>query len=301
MKRIIITGATSMIGTALIEVAVREGAEIYAIVRPNTKRIDRLPRLPQIHVIYGELSGLLDIQNLPEQCDCLYHLAWAGTTRIERDDPRIHERNIRYTLDAVELAKKVGCRRFIGAGSQAEYGPVNMIIDESTKFDPVTSYGVAKYASYKLSKKRCEQIGIEHIWGRVFSVYGPHDNEGTMLNSAIDSFLAGRTAHFSAATQMWNYLYESDAGEMFYRLGGENCQSGVYLIANHESHVLKEYILTLIEMFGSSASYVFDKESATPLPGLHVDMRSSCKQLEYFPSVSFREGIQETIKARQNL
>jgi len=301
MKRILVTGATSMIGTALIQVAVREGTEVYAIVRPGTKRMERLPQHPQVHTVFGGLESLLDIQGLPDQCDCFYHLAWDGTKRSVRDDPQVHERNIRYTLDAVELAKKTGCKRFVGAGSQAEYGPVADKIDENTKFAPVTSYGIAKYASCILSGKRCEQLGIEHIWGRIFSVYGPHDNEGTMLNTAVDNFLAGRTAHFSAASHMWNYLYESDAGEMFYRLGQEKCRPGVCLIANNESRVLKDYILELADLFGPEASCEFDKTAIVPLSGLNVDMRSSCEKLDYIPVVSFRDGILETINARRNM
>lgn len=38
--------------------------------------------------------------------DVFYHLAWAGTTGTARDDADLQLKNIEYTLDAVELAKK---------------------------------------------------------------------------------------------------------------------------------------------------------------------------------------------------
>ena len=236
MNNIIITGATSMIGVALMNIAIREKTNIYAIIRRNTNRINRIPNSPYVHVVYAELDEISKINSIPEACDCFYHFGWAGTKKVDRDDPRIQEKNIGYTLDAVELAKRLNCLRFVGAGSQAEYGFTDCLINENTQCNPTTSYGIAKYAAGILSRKRCEQLDLEHIWGRIFSVSGPHDNEGTLLLSAIDHFIAGEISRFSAATQIWNYLFESDAGEFFYRLGLSNVIPGTYLVANHESH-----------------------------------------------------------------
>ena len=43
MKRIIVTGATSMIGTALIEECIRHDIEVYAVVRAGSSKTKRLP------------------------------------------------------------------------------------------------------------------------------------------------------------------------------------------------------------------------------------------------------------------
>ncbi len=295
MKKIIITGATSMLGTALSEIAIREGVEVYAFVRPNTERIDRVIKSDFYHVLYATLDDLNSIDVIPSDCDVLYHFAWVGTSREMRDDPEIQEQNIQYTLDAVKLAKKAGCRRFVGAGSQAEYGPMYEKIDENTKFSPVSSYGMAKLAAGVLSRKLCEKNGIEHVWGRIFSVYGPHDNDGTMLRYAIDSWNDGKTARFSSGKQSWNYLYESDAGEMFYRLGCEDVPSGEYFVANPKSCSLREYINVLMLMYGKELKAKFSDDDSELLPGLDVDMNRTLQILKYEPQVTFEDGIREMI------
>ena len=38
MKRIVVTGATSMIGTALIEECIRHDIEVYAVVRAGSSK-----------------------------------------------------------------------------------------------------------------------------------------------------------------------------------------------------------------------------------------------------------------------
>ena len=49
MKRIIVTGATSMIGTALIEECIRHDIEVYAVVRAGSSKTKRLPESARIH------------------------------------------------------------------------------------------------------------------------------------------------------------------------------------------------------------------------------------------------------------
>ncbi|MBR4182227.1 MAG: NAD(P)-dependent oxidoreductase [Lachnospiraceae bacterium] len=296
MRKIIIDGATSMLGVALTEVAVREGVEVYAIVRPNTKRIDRIPKSPFVHVAYGSLDKLANAKDLPGDADVFYHFAWVGTVKAERNDPRMQERNIEYTLDAVELAERCGCKRFVFAGSQAEYGPVFDRIDDNTKHSPVLAYGIAKYAAGILSRRLCESKEIEHIWGRVFSVYGPHDNEGTMLKYAIDCWNKGEVAKFSSAMQYWNYLYELDAGEMFYRLGLPLVPAGTYMVANSESEILRNYIETAMRVYGEKAKAEFAPETSEKLCGLNVDTEKTNRLLNYYPQIAFDEGIRKMIE-----
>lgn len=292
-----------MIGTALTEVAVDRGTEVYAIVRPNTKRMERLPQSSLVHTIEGTIDTLSKIKGLSTDCDAFYHFGWAGTSKEERDDPLIHEVNIKYTLDAVELAHRCGCRKFIGAGSQAEYGPTNGVINESIRCAPVTSYGVSKLAAGILSEKMCSKYDITHIWGRIFSVYGPHDNEGTMLNYAIDHFCKGEKADFSAATQMWNYLYESDAGRYFYELGQNKVSSGIYNVANPKSVPLRDYIETMISVaekqFGLRTEYCFAELGNNMKPGgLFADTEKLMKAVDIGNIVSFEEGIGKMIEAK---
>ncbi len=300
MSKIIITGATSMLGTALMKAALKEGDEVFAIVRPDTNRMDRVVRSDQIHIVYGSLEDLNQIDNIPYGCDVFYHFAWSGTSKALRDDPIINEKNIQYSLEAVKLAEKTGCHRFVFAGSQAEYGRVDGIIDAKTRFSPSISYGIAKYAAGQLSRKLCDQKNIWHIWARIFSVYGPHDNAGTMLEYAVRCWNNGETAAFSSATQLWNYLYEDDAGEMLYRLGDDSVLPDTYFIASNESKPLKDYIRIMMAVYGDKAKAVFSDPGDVVPAGLNVDVSKTIEALNYIPKVSFEEGIKNTIEYLSN-
>lgn len=296
--RIVVTGATSMIGTALIKESICNNAEVLAIVRHGTRRLDRLPQSDLIRVEYADLDSLREVQGDGKPWDVFYHFAWGHTAREERDLPIAQEDNIRATLRAVELAHRLGCKKFIGAGSQAEYGKVDGVITPETPANPLTAYGIAKYAANMLSRRACELLGMEHIWGRIFSVYGVNDNENTMLNYAIDRFIQGNAADFSAATQMWNYLFEGDAGKFFYLLGACDVESGVYCIANPESRPLREFIEIMCAVYGKNVRCSFAKPGAAVI-GLQADVDKTVRATGYVPETSFEEGIRQVIEARR--
>ena len=295
MDKIIVTGATSMLGIALIEEAVRNGTEVYAFVRPSTKRRGRLPNSDLVKLINADLKDLLFIKSLPMDCDVLYHFAWIGTDRAKRDDPTMQTANISYTLDAVELAHKCGCKKFVGAGSQAEYGRVNGVISESTRFAPETAYGVAKYAAGLLSRKKCDVHGIIHIWGRIFSIYGRYDNEDTLLDYAVKRFLKGEMAYFTAGTQMWDYLHEKDAGKIFYLLGEKVKTSKTYRVAYGESKPLKKYIEMLAVEMDADGLCNFDSGIDLRLQGLQAQIQDLIDDIGYSPRIGFVDGIRDVL------
>lgn len=298
--RVVVSGATSMIGVACISACIANGCEVLAIVREGTDRLARLPQSDLVQIAWADLENLSSVQGDGIPWDVFYHYAWSHTTKTARNDPMAQQNNIRTTLQAVELAHRLGCKKFIGAGSQAEYGPVEGVISADTRPDPVVAYGMAKLAAGLLSRRLCEQYGMQHIWGRIFSVYGIYDNEDTMLNYAISQFCKGETARFSAATQTWNYLYEDDAGMMFYLLGEKQVEPGVYCIANIESRILKEYVMQLRDVFAQGAKCEFESYDANQkYISLNVDMRKTLDAIGYVPLTSFGEGISKVIATRR--
>lgn len=294
--RVVITGATSMIGVALVKECIQNGDTVLAIVRKKTTRIHRLPKSEFLHIWYVDLEQLKDVVLEDEKAyDVFYHFAWEGTQKEERDNPKIQESNIRTSLEAVALAKRLGCQKFIGAGSQAEYGMVHGVIDETTPCNPESAYGMAKLAANYLTRKYCDQNHMIQIWGRIFSVYGCNDNEGTMVNYALNQFLSNEKAYFSSAENIWNYLYEEDAGKMFYLLGKLDVDAGIYCIASEDNRMLKSYIKEIEKISGKENLCVFQTSALTKIINLEVSTEKMKKAIRYYSQISFRNGVEKVI------
>ena len=104
MERVIVTGATSMIGEALIEECLKHGISVCAVIRKDTARKDRLPEDPHLELVECSLE---ELETLPEKVngtfDTFYHIAWGYTGAARNKSVRLQSKNIDYTLEAVEL------------------------------------------------------------------------------------------------------------------------------------------------------------------------------------------------------
>ena len=124
IKRLVISGATGMIGSTIVKIALGKGFSICCIVREDSKRSFNLPLSKDLKLIECNLDNYRKLV-LDESYDTFIHLAWDKTFGSSRDDVDTQLNNIQYTLDAVRLAQRSGCSVFVGAGSQAEYGRVD--------------------------------------------------------------------------------------------------------------------------------------------------------------------------------
>lgn len=327
MKKIAITGATGAIGLALIDKCIEQGTEVYVFVRRDSGRINRIPEHPLVHMIYCALdemkdfdviktdsgkslkfglSGLTDgdtVYDIPEP-DVFYHFAWMKAFGAEaRNDLKTQIKNIEYAIDSVDLAKRLGCRRYIGAGSQAEYGRKNEPLRADTACDPENGYGMAKLAAGRMTKLQCEKQGIEHIWTRVLSVYGPGDGEGTLVMSVIRDALNGKDPECTKAEQIWDYLYSKDAGEAFYALGERGISGKTYVVGSGNSRPLREYIDEISRACTETGGKpVIPKYGAKPYGArqvmhLEADISELVEDTGYRPQTPFTSGIEETINS----
>ena len=244
MKKVIITGPTGPIGHALIEECINNNIEVFAICRPKSPRIKELPNNELLKIIEIDLNNLLEARELlPEKIDVFYHLGWSGTFGDIRNNMYLQNKNVEYTLDAVELAHLCGCNTFIGAGSQAEYGRVEGKITASTSTVPENGYGIAKLCAGIMSRIQAHKYGIRHIWTRILSVYGPYDGANTMVMSTISKLFNGEKPIFTKGEQMWDYLYSKDAGSIMLSLSGERSIDGkIYVLGSGTVRPLREYI-----------------------------------------------------------
>ena len=147
----------------------------------------------------------------------------------------------------------------------------------------------------------CEEYEITHIWARIFSVYGKNDNEGTMINYAIDQFLNNEKAVFTAGTQMWDYLFEKDAGVIFYKLGMNVCENKVFRIASGKSMPLKWYIEEIRNGIGWLTECEYENKENSPLLGFQVNTEDLEKLINYKAEISFTEGIRDVVEYRKKL
>lgn len=299
MQRAIITGPTGAIGMALLQKCIEAGVEVAAVCHRGSKRIGRIPVSEKVKVVECDLDKIGTLPDLLQgSYDVFFHLAWACTAGEGRNDVAAQTQNIKSTTEAVEAAHRLGCECFIGAGSQAEYGRVEGKLSANTPTFPENGYGIAKLCAGQLSRLRCSQLGIRHIWFRVLSIYGPYDGEQTMVLSGIKKMLSGEAAKYTPAEQMWDYLYSKDAGRAFYLAAEKGKDGAVYCLGSGQAAPLKDYIEIMRDEIDPALPL---KIGAKPYAEKQVmylcaDITDLQKDTGFTPQVGFREGVRETVE-----
>lgn len=300
MKRVVITGATSMIGVALTAECLKNGIEVYAVVRPGSQKVVRLWTDEKMHIVECAIEELVTLpEKIAEPCDTFYHIAWGHTGAARNVSVELQSNNIMYTMQAIRAAKTMGCRRFIGAGSQAEYGVKNLDrIKPETPADPTTPYGVSKLAAGRLAFLLCRELGLECIWPRIFSVYGIYDKESSMITGSLRKMLSGEPTAFTRGEQRWDYLYSKDAGRAFYLLGEKGRDKAVYCIGYGEAFALADFIYKMKDAVDPAIIPGLGKKAypAGAVMNLCADISSLQEDTGFIPEYSFDEGIRETLK-----
>ena len=300
MNSAIITGATGAIGHALIDELINNNVKLLVLVREDSCSSRTIPRHPLLELRSCSLEQLENFENIKnESYDVFYHLAWSGTTGAARNDMQLQNLNVKYTLDAVELAEKFHCRRFVFAGSQAEYGRFSGKLGPETAVFPENGYGMAKLCAGQMSRALCRQLGMEQIWFRVLSVYGPYDGAGSMVMSTINKLKQGIVPEFTKGEQIWDYLYSADAGRAFYLAGEKGIDGKIYVLGSGQGRPLAEYIKIIRDAAAAGAELGLGKIPYAEKQVMHLeaDISELQKDTGFKPEVSFNEGIQKILKS----
>ena len=297
MKKVIVTGATGMVGASMIEQMAADNIQVTAIIRPNSKKRKNLIEHPNVKVVECDINQLLSLkESLDKDYDTFYHFAWDGTYGESRNDAVLQEQNVRNTLEAVELAHSSGCKVFVGAGSQAEFGFVEGELSDKVPKNPVTGYGIAKYTAGKLSAVMCERLGMRQSWGRIVSTYGPRDNSYTMVMSSIIGMLNGERMSFTKGEQVWDYVYGEDCSRAFYLIGKYGRHGKAYTIGSGKSRLLKEYIAAIRDVVNPELEIGLGERDYYPnqVMQLTADISELSADTGFLPEIDFEEGIRRT-------
>jgi len=299
MKKVIVTGATGMVGASMIEQMAADRIQVTAIIRPNSKKRKNLIEHPNVKVVECDINQLGSLkETLKKDYDTFYHFAWDGTYGESRNDAVLQEQNVRNTLEAVELAYSSGCKVFVGAGSQAEFGFVEGELSDKVPKNPVTGYGIAKYSAGRLSAVMCERLGMRQSWGRIVSTYGPRDNSYTMVMSSIIGMLKGERMSFTKGEQVWDYVYGEDCYRAFYLIGKHGRHGKAYTIGSGKSRLLKEYIAAIRDVVNPELEIGLGERDYYPnqVMQLTADISELTADTGFLPEIDFEEGIRRTVR-----
>lgn len=207
--------------------------------------------------------------------DAWIHFAWDGVGSAGRSDTNIQIENIQNAKKAYLYAKLLGARKFLFAGSQAEYGRGNHRVPL-----PVSPYGKAKLSfgrwatEQSLLSEIYDDAPMQFIHMRIYSVYGSGDHETSLVNTVLRAALRHEAVTLGPCEQRWNYLEVHDlARAIRILLSSEDTRTGIYDIAGSDSRMLKKYVIAMNAIaarFAANADTTADGDATTAAGATHA-------------------------------
>jgi UDP-glucose 4-epimerase len=299
--RCLVTGATGHIGSHLVRYLVERGVEVAALVRPTTSNLWRIEDIfHRLHIIKGDLCNIdhssAAIQEFAPEI--VIHLGWHGVGSGYRNDPAQITQNLSGSLKLLELAHECGCKRWIGLGSQAEYGPYDRVLTEDLPTHPVTTYGVAKLCLGLLSGKLCEAYGIGFAWLRLTAAYGPMDDEEHMIPQVILKLLRGEKPSLTLGEQRWDYLYVCDVAEAIWRTAVTPEAQGIFNLGSGEAYSIRSIAERIRDLIAPNLPLGFGEVPYRPDQIMHLqaDVSRLKRASGWAPQVRLDEGLRQTVE-----
>ena len=311
--RILITGAASFLGRHLVEYFLSKDEEVLALVRENARGRDELLKYEANNKFELIVLDMKDIERLDTEFDVCIHLAWGGIGKEGRMDENIQRENINAAIKLMRVCKDRGAKRFLFAGSQAEYGQTLSDIEakygkdfdinaipkqgEDAPTNPKSEYGKAKLELKSKLKNLGDSLGIEYVHMRIFSVFGRGDHETSLISTCIRDFKENKDVHIGECIQSWNYIYIKDLCEAIYLLSKKDLQGEfVFNVAGKTNRILMDYVKDIKRLLDSSGGIVVEKKEAASegLPFLNPSIER-LSRIGFVESYGFEKGIKDCI------
>lgn len=214
-RRVVVTGATGLVGREVVRKLTARGDEVLAVVRPGSSgRIDSGIATAEIDLSQPSMEALASLGRY----DAVLHLAQAaGWHEFPRHAGRIAAVSLSSTACLAEAAVAAGAQTFVLASSGGIYGPSPEPIREDAAIKPAAELGF-----YLATKAAAEQL-LRYFAGhltvhvlRPFFVYGPGQTDAFLIPRLIRSVRESTPVRLdSGIGPRLNPIFVEDAANAF--------------------------------------------------------------------------------------
>ena len=233
-QRVLVTGGTGFVGSAVIRALIESGRRIRALVRAGSPR-DNLAGL-DVEQIEGDLRDPASIDRAMAGAGLLFHVA-ADYRLWARDPEEILRSNLSGTRIVMEAALRHGVERIVYTSSVATLAPRTdgTPADEGSPLDAsdaIGAYKKSKVAAERLVQAMVTERGLPAVIVNPSTPIGPRDIKPTPTGRIIVEAARGRMPGYVDTSLNLVHVDDVAAGHVaalvrgrigeIYILGGEN-------------------------------------------------------------------------------
>ena len=297
MENVIITGADGFVGSYTVNYFLEQGCRVLALdmgEKPN--RLGEHPRLTYAQCDISDAAAL-EAAAQSGNYDTFIHFAWAGSAGPARVDYNLQMKNALPTVECLKTAKKLGCKRFVCAGSIMEKEVEAAVHDQGSRPGMGYIYAMGKHIAHCLCKSVAADIGIELVWPMITNAYGAGELSPRFVNTTIRKIIQGEPLQFTSGTQSYDFVYVTDVARAFYLIAKNGRPFCEYMIGSSTARPLKEFIIEMVRSLAPDRQPIFGDIpfTGTNMPLSTFDCTDTERDCGFRAEVSFAEGTRMTM------
>lgn len=303
-KRVLVTGANGFVGRYLLRELSKQGYEIWSVIRNTDEDISCIAAL-HTNIVYCDLKDIDQLDKLIEERNfyCFYHLAWAGSSGDGRKNYKLQLDNAKACADAADVAARLGCKRFVGAGSVTELMYGDYLKKDGSEPEMVTCYAIGKIAAEYISKCVCVEKGIDFLWAYISNFYGAEDSTQNFINFLINNYSSGNVPTLTEGEQKADFMYVSDVARALIAMGEKGKSNNSYYIGFGQPRPLKEFVIEVKNIVNPNLDTGLGRKT---FQGLDIDFekldyRKFFRDTGFEPTIRFEEGIKQILDWKKSI
>lgn len=312
MKKILITGGTGFLGSAICENLLNLNYKIKILdnnFRGNLSKIEKF--IDKVDFIEGDIRDYNTVLNATNDCEEVWHLAYINGTKYFYEIPdQVLEVGIKGTINTIDAALESGVKKYILASTSETYNiPTHIPTKENERLiipnikNPRFSYGGGKIASELLALHYAMVRGLEVIIFRPHNFYGPKMGNEHVIPEMIKKLFELRRKNKSeifdlniqgSGDETRSFCYISDAAEGCVLAGTNGSNGEIYHIGTQDEISIRELILLIAKLMEVSVNIIpsnlLDGSTNKRCPDIY-----KIREIGYEPKIKLSHGLKETI------
>lgn len=297
-QKVLITGGAGFIGSHLSN-DLAPNNDLRILDSLTTGKRSNMPE--QSLLIEGDLRDEMALDRATDDADLIFHEAALVSVQRSIETPMTsHDINVNGTLELLEAARDEDAR-VVCASSAAIYGhPERTPVKEEDPKTPTSPYGLDKLTIDHYACQYHDLYDLETVALRYFNVYGPGQVAGDysgVISVFIDQALSGEdiTVH-GDGEQTRDFVYIDDIVQANLKAATTDAVGEAYNIGTGESITIRELAELIQDITDTDSDIVHTDARPGDIEHSEADISKARSQLDYEPTVSIREGLEQTIE-----
>ena len=301
--KVLLTGASGFIGSALAPRLVAKGYDVYCLTRYVTGRIGQSP---EYKTVYADLTDSFSLVNAVRGVhpDIVIHLAAISPVSYSYEHPQeVNEVNYLGTLNLCEAVLRhcSNFKQFLFAGTSEEYGNNgSQVQEEGNPLYPASPYAVSKVACEKYLNYMWEAYDFPVTILRPFNTYGRRSDSHFLIEKTIVQMLRGETVKLRDPSPVRDWLFVEDHVNAYLScLENLKAIGEVFNFCSGLGLSIKDTVEMIGKITGFSGEVKwFSGEPERPLESRLIigSYAKAEKTLGWAPKWSLKQGLEATVK-----